>query len=188
MPGISECVMTPEFFSSRSNPTARLPTSPDPFHTGERLHRTQEDGLGGKKHSHTPYHPPTIKGGGSLTPAPKPALFLDPPLRSRGPPGRELLVSRAQGEISWRSPSHPPSFCFLHWNSSTTSSWPTKVWTGVFKSKTFHKSRLFSLRSWGTITVTNPLLKGCGKRGKSRHCSRENPLSLELPTLEFSPN
>lgn len=89
---------------------------------------------------------------------------------------------------NWPAVPHPPSFCFLHWNSSTTSSWPTKVWTGVFKSKTFHKSRLFSLRSWGTITVTNPLLKGCGEKGKSRHHSRGHPLNPELPSLEFSPN
>lgn len=77
-------------------------------------------------------------------------------------PGRAGLGTHLRGPLSCS-----PSFCFLHWNSNTTSSCPTNVWTGVFKSKTFHRRRLFSLRSWGTITVTKPLLKGYGKKGKS---------------------
>lgn len=83
-------------------------------------------------------------------------------------PGIHTLVSQ-QPQCNERA--HPalnsPSFCFLHWNSSTTSSCPTKVWTGVFKSKTFQRRRLFSRRSWGTITVTSPLLKGL----KEKHLS-----------------
>lgn len=88
------------------------------------------------------------------------------------------IVSRSQASTPWlanshiaREYAHPalnlPSFCFLHWNSSTTSSCPTKVWTGVFKSKTFQRRRLFSRRSWGTITVTSPLLKGLREKHPS---------------------
>lgn len=171
--------MTPEFSSSGSDPTARLPTCYRslPCRRKNAQDTREEEGNWGKNHSHTSFHPPASEGGGTLTPAPEPALAPHPPLRS--------LVNRAREEMGQRSLYHPPSFCFLHWNSSTTSSWPTKVWTGVFRSKTFHKSRLFSLRSWGTITVTNPLLNGYGRKEKSSNYSRENQPRSQLPKLEF---
>lgn len=40
-----------------------------------------------------------------------------------------------------------PSFCGRHWNSSTTSSCPTKAWTGLLRSSVLHSKRLFSLLS-----------------------------------------
>lgn len=41
-----------------------------PFQAGERLHRTQEKKTGlGWNRSRTPYHPSTIRGRGTLTPA-----------------------------------------------------------------------------------------------------------------------
>lgn len=56
----------------------------------------------------------------------------------------------------------PPWLTRRHSNSSTTSVWPTKVWTGAAWLLIFHRRRLFSpLRNWGTTTVTSPSPNGC---------------------------
>lgn len=57
-----------------------------------------------------------------------------------------------------------PSFRCRHWNSSTTSVWPTNVYIGVLRFDVFHSKRLFSpRRNCGTTIVTKPSPKGCKK-------------------------
>ena len=84
--------------------------------------------------------------------------------RNNGLPASSQIVDHpCVNELLKRSPS---SLWDLHWNSNTTSLWPTNVLTGdamgEFMFRMFHNDKLFSPRlSWGTVTVTRPSPNGC---------------------------
>lgn len=66
--------------------------------------------------------------------------------------------------IFWHVSISIPSFRCLHWNSSTTSVWPTNVYIGELRFDVFHNKRLFSpRRNCGTTIVTKPSPKGYKK-------------------------
>lgn len=102
--------------------------------------------------------------------------------RNNGLPASSQIVDHpCVNELLKRSPS---SLWDLHWNSNTTSLWPTNVLTGdamgEFMFRMFHNDKLFSPRlSWGTVTVTRPSPNGCKVNEQwGKNCS-----TLQFPSL-----
>ena len=85
------------------------------------------------------------------------------PSVSRHTPTQSTLFSFKK---AFRFQASPASACERHWNSRTTSLWPTNVCTGegagADRSKEFHRDKLCSpRRSCGTTAVTRPSPNGC---------------------------